>query len=299
MERSVGLYLAVSPTESDASQALSWPLTAPLTGSPMTDWRQLSGRAYVPLLATLVGLAILGATPAAMAALQRGDRSAAVATLQNQLHQLGFFDGPVTGYYGPLTQSAVLRLQQQNQLTADGVVGADTQGLLDRLKVARSTLAPAVPVANNNGLLQRGSQGEAVVKLQQQLTRLGYAVPSTGYFGAMTEAAVVQLQRDRGLKPDALVGTLTAAALASAPPASRPVAGNLRQGNRGATVVALQQRLAKLGYFTGTATGYFGPITQTAVLNFQQDHRLQVDGLVGSNTLTALGMTDVKVSAVQ
>jgi peptidoglycan hydrolase-like protein with peptidoglycan-binding domain len=311
MARSMGLYLpAVSATESGVIQVRSW--AALSVELPLAiDWC-FSRRAWVPLLATMVGCAILGSAPAAMATLQRGDHSTAVVTLQTQLQQLGFFAGPITGYYGSLTQDAVLRLQQQNRLSADGVVGPNTQALLDRLKTARSTPAPAGQLGQDAGLLQRGSSGEAVVKLQQQLTSFGYPLPSTGYFGAMTEAAVVQFQRDRQLKPDALVGTLTAAALASPPAASPPVVGSpvvsspvagspvfgsLRQGSRGAAVVALQERLAKLGYFTATATGYFGPITQTAVLNFQRDYRLQVDGVVGSNTLNAMGLGENRVSA--
>ena len=42
------------------------------------------------------------------------------------------------------------------------------------------------------------------------------------------------------------------------------------------------------GYFNATPTGYFGTITQTAVMNFQRDHGLAVDGIVGPATLNAL-----------
>ena len=303
MKRNVGLYLSAASTiELGANQELSWGTIASLARPCRIDRRRFLGRASVPLLAVMAGLAVLGTAPAALASLQRGDRNAAVTILQTRLQQLGYFDGSVTGYYGSLTQSAVLRLQQQNQLTADGIVGANTQALLDRLKTARSAPTPAIPVAQNSGVLQRGSRGEAVVRLQQQLTRFGYQVPSTGYFGPMTTAAVLQFQRDRGLKPDAVVGSLTATALVSAPAvatpaASNPVVGSLRQGSRGEAVVALQQRLAKLGYFTATATGYFGSITQTAVLNFQRDYRLQTDGVVGANTLTALGLQNSQVAA--
>lgn len=296
MEAYTSLSLNAAP---DLGQAAAQPGATPHRSTVRFDGYRLAGQVGVPLLAVMVGLTILGSSSAAMAALQRGDRNASVTLLQNDLQSLGYFNGPVTGYYGALTQDAVLRLQQQNRLAADGVVGANTQALLDRLKTTGSAPAPSKQLVNSTGLLQRGSQGESVVKLQQQLTRLGYPLPSTGYFGSMTEAAVVQFQRDRGLRQDGLVGSSTTTTLASAPAASSAIVGSLRQGNRGEAVVALQQRLAKMGYFNGTATGYFGPITQAAVLNFQRDYRLQADGVVGNNTLTALGMGDMQVSSAR
>ena len=263
-------------------------VTPPVARVELMGGRRFSGRAWVSLVAVLIGLAIFNGASAAIAAVQPGDRNAAVTVLQTKLQQLGYFNGPITGYYGPLTRSAVLRLQQQYQLAVDGVVGVNTQAVLDRLQPTAAA-APSQQLAQD-GLLRRGSRGDAVAQLQRRLTSLGYAVPSTGYWGAMTEAAVVQFQRDRGLKPDALVGTLTAAALDRAPQSDRLSLGSLRQGSRGEAVVALQQRLAKLGYFTSSATGYFGPVTEAAVFNFQRDYRLQPDGVVGANTLTALDL---------
>jgi peptidoglycan hydrolase-like protein with peptidoglycan-binding domain len=252
-------------------------------------------------LAVIVGMAILSVPASALAALQRGDRSPAVTTLQTELKQLGYFDGPITGYYGSLTQAAVVGLQAKHGLTTDGVVGSKTQAVLNQLQSA-SAPAPSQPLTQG-GMLQRGSRGDTVVQLQQRLTSLGYPLPATGYFGGMTEAAVLQFQRDRGLKADALVGLATRAALDQARPvATNPVpagSGSLRQGNSGDPVAAVQKRLANLGYFSASTTGYFGPITRTAVMNFQRDYRLQVDGIVGANTLAALGMGDAKVAAVR
>ncbi len=59
-------------------------------------------------------------------------------------------------------------------------------------------------------------------------------------------------------------------------------------GSRGAAVVALQQKLTALGYFSGEATGYFGNLTASAVKKFQQSMGLEQVGFVGPGTRAAL-----------
>jgi peptidoglycan hydrolase-like protein with peptidoglycan-binding domain len=58
----------------------------------------------------------------------------------------------------------------------------------------------------------------------------------------------------------------------------------VQQGDSGSEVTAIQQRLQELGYFQGTATGYFGSVTKAAVKDFQQAKGLNPDGVVGSKT---------------
>ena len=65
----------------------------------------------------------------------------------------------------------------------------------------------------------------------------------------------------------------------------RPV---LRHGMRGAAVQDLQQRLADLGYPPGAIDGIMGDRTTAAVLAFQADHELGIDGVVGRQTWDAL-----------
>lgn len=55
-----------------------------------------------------------------------GSSSSAVETLQRRLASLGYFDGPVTGYYGPLTTEAVTRYQRDNRISASGVANTQT-----------------------------------------------------------------------------------------------------------------------------------------------------------------------------
>src|SRR5690606_13550495 len=67
-------------------------------------------------------------------------------------------------------------------------------------------------------LLANGSAGEAVRRLQQTLSALGYPLVADGIFGNNTEKAVRAFQRDHGLDADGLAGAATQAAIARALP---------------------------------------------------------------------------------
>jgi peptidoglycan hydrolase-like protein with peptidoglycan-binding domain len=65
---------------------------------------------------------------------------------------------------------------------------------------------------------------------------------------------------------------------------------NLRRGSTGSDVSGLQQMLIDKGYDLGDtgADGKFGPRTAAAVKQFQTDFGLQVDGIAGDQTMSAL-----------
>jgi peptidoglycan hydrolase-like protein with peptidoglycan-binding domain len=64
--------------------------------------------------------------------------------------------------------------------------------------------------------LRQGDRGADVKTLQTWLTDVGYSVPSTGYFGSMTKAAVQHFQQANNLPPPSgTVGPRTAAKLVS------------------------------------------------------------------------------------
>ncbi|MCR4425173.1 MAG: peptidoglycan-binding protein [Firmicutes bacterium] len=62
----------------------------------------------------------------------------------------------------------------------------------------------------------------------------------------------------------------------------------LRVGDRGDSVIELQEYLSLAGYLDGAADGIFGPATLSAVRRFQADAKLDVDGVVGASTWDAL-----------
>ena len=78
----------------------------------------------------------------------------------------------------------------------------------------------------------------------------------------------------------------------------------LRKGDRGKSVISMQEALIKLGYLKGASDGNFGTGTKTAVENFQKENGLDVDGIAGAKTLEKLytlsdmtPMPDVDVTA--
>lgn len=61
--------------------------------------------------------------------------------------------------------------------------------------------------------LRRGDRGSDVKTLQNWLTDVGYRVPATGYFGAITRRAVWNFQEVDGIPPSGRVGRRTAQVL--------------------------------------------------------------------------------------
>lgn len=62
----------------------------------------------------------------------------------------------------------------------------------------------------------------------------------------------------------------------------------LKQGMSGNDVLALQTKLKDTGYYRGTLDGIFGFETRNAVMRFQSDQGLDVDGIAGFETLSVL-----------
>lgn len=69
------------------------------------------------------------------------------------------------------------------------------------------------------------------------------------------------------------------------------IAAVLKQGSRGDDVSTLQRKLKNWGYYSGSVDGIFGSKTKEAVKYFQRKNGLSADGIVGTKTLAALGMS--------
>lgn len=63
----------------------------------------------------------------------------------------------------------------------------------------------------------------------------------------------------------------------------------IQQGDSGSGVENIQSTLQNLGYSSSSVDGIFGELTAQDVRNFQSDQGLQVDGIVGPATSSALG----------
>lgn len=62
-------------------------------------------------------------------------------------------------------------------------------------------------------------------------------------------------------------------------------------GSQGDEVSAVQTKLSELGYYNGKIDGIFGSNTKSALISFQKDNGLTADGIAGTKTLNALGIT--------
>lgn len=84
-----------------------------------------------------------------------------------------------------------------------------------------------------------------------------------------------------------VVATVVAVAVAL-PVANAAV---IKVGSRGTTVKTIQTKLKRWGYYKGGIDGIFGNQTRDAVKYFQRRNGLTADGIVGSATARAMGIT--------
>lgn len=67
----------------------------------------------------------------------------------------------------------------------------------------------------------------------------------------------------------------------------------LRKGSQNSSVKKLQEKLIELEYDVGAMDGVFGPRTEGAVLKYQKENGLSVDGIVGDETWNSLFGEDI------
>ncbi len=70
-----------------------------------------------------------------------------------------------------------------------------------------------------------------------------------------------------------------------------------RPGSSGSEVTKIQTRLKNWGYYKGKVDGVYGSETEKAVKSFQRKNNLAVDGIAGSATLAAMGISSSSNSA--
>ncbi|HEY5116391.1 MAG TPA: N-acetylmuramoyl-L-alanine amidase, partial [Nakamurella sp.] len=113
-------------------------------------------------------------------------------------------------------------------------------------------------------------------------------------FDAAIDDAIRTFQQQRGLIVDGMVGPVTIRSLTDArwKLGDRPLTYTLSAMMTGDDVMALQTRLAEMGYNTGRPDGIFGPLTDGCVRDFQRHRGLTEDGVFGPSThreLTRIG----------
>ncbi len=135
-----------------------------------------------------------------------GDR---VTKLQNRLKALGFYDGPVTGYFGEMTEKSYKKFQKAANVYIDGIAGDSDLRILysdsapkaeaQQDEVQEET-EPATEEPKEKDTFRIGDQDEKIVNIQDKLKELNYYnEESTGYFGDITSTAVIAFQNANGL----------------------------------------------------------------------------------------------------
>lgn len=171
--------------------------------------------------------------------LRLGSVGDAVSELQAMLQLMGYYSGPIDGFYREQTQAGVVQFQEASGITADGIVGPSTWQKLfpDPASVptasapARAAAVPASTPATSSAqptqavsraavaepppaidlpILREGMFGPAVSRLQERLKSMGfYQGELDGMFGPQTAEAVQALQRRNSLSADGIVGPAT------------------------------------------------------------------------------------------
>lgn len=220
-------------------------------------------------------LAMLMSPDAKSYLVKNGMEGSDVTVIQTRLYELGYLAKKnfITGIFGDETERAVKAMQSANGLLSDGKVGEMTINLLYSEEVKAN-------------LLSFGDKNDIVLECQNRLKELGYLTTTPdGSYGNDTLAAVKLFQSRNDLVVDGYLGPTTRDLLMSS--GARP--NGLTLGAEGDTVKSIQKKLIKLGYMSsGSATGYFGEVTENAVKAFQRNNGLTVDGDVGVKTMTKL-----------
>ena len=210
-----------------------------------------------------------------------------IATIQAQLNKKGCSVGTVDGIADPTTYNAVISFQNKNGLTADGQVGPATWDVLF------DTISGGNSYSRILKLTSPLMYGEDIRAVQNKLNSLGYvAGTADGYYGNMTRNAVINFQSKKGLAADGDVGPTTWSALFNTSTSGGSGYSRILKLTSplmyGEDIRAVQNKLNSLGYNAGTADGYYGNDTRTAVISFQTARGIDIDGEVGPTTWKTL-----------
>jgi penicillin-insensitive murein DD-endopeptidase len=139
-----------------------------------------------------------------------------VEKLQDELVDLGYLTAQQkaggSGIFGPRTEKALKRFQQDNHLTPNGTLDADTEQAFLQI---------------NQGI-RLGSNGRVVEGLQDCLVALGFMTAAqkatgSGNFGLLTEQALKAFQRQHGIEPSGELMDETYKALRTGSQVTSPV----------------------------------------------------------------------------
>ncbi|MGI6190074.1 MAG: L,D-transpeptidase family protein [Clostridiales bacterium] len=248
-----------------------------------------------------------------------------VTNIQQRLSELGFYEGDITGVYDRQTAEAVRNFQQQNGLTADGIVGPDTwnavgispellqffnteynitidleekeltlrQGeqILEVYPVAVGTPSTPTPTGNwriiQKTLNPGGPFGARWMRLSVPWG--GYGIHGTdepGSIGTAASHGCVRMLNEDVIELYDIVPLGTEVKITGITFTGRTLYLGVQPGE---DVRSVQEILQELGYYGGPLDAVYDEEVRDAVLELQKDYGLISDGVVGPNTYEVLG----------
>ncbi len=153
----------------------------------------MKGRRFIALVAIL-SLCLPALTWAQGGSQPQMDQ-AEVRQAQQHLKDLGFYEGPIDGIYGPETEAALREYQARQGLQVTGALTQETQQALRQSQ-------PQGPQQAEKALEQN-----LIRQAQERLKEAGfYAGAIDGAYGPETEEALREYQKAKGLQ---VTGSLT------------------------------------------------------------------------------------------
>jgi peptidoglycan hydrolase-like protein with peptidoglycan-binding domain len=236
------------------------------------------------------------------------------------------------GVFGNDTTHAVKVFQEIFNLTQNGIIDKETWYKISYIYVSVTKLAELDSEGEWIGIgetppkvvLREGSQGADVAQLQFILNFISEFYPSVppviqdAVFRATTKTSVIGFQKTFNLTPDGVVGPTTWDMLykvykginnnveippgpVQPPVTTPPYPGTpLRKGSKGNDVLLMQQYLNVISNVYTTipklkADGIFGSATESAVIAFQKQFGLTVDGIIGPVTWNRIVAEYIKI----
>lgn len=251
------------------------------------NWLKLPSRVLLSLLFFLIALTPVSWSGSALA-INKGTTSSEVTELQKKLEAAGHFNGPITGYYGPMTEAAVKQFQSARGMNADGIAGSET---LAALGLNSETAAPDQPLTQSkvNPADDPDISPKAAVGFQKSKITPADEPDVTPESTVGLQQSKITPADEPEATPESNVGLQQSKTTpANEPDVAPESAVVLQKGDRNSQVSTLQKKLQAAGYFSGPITGYYGSLTQAAVMKFQAAKGLSTNGIADSSTLNAI-----------
>ncbi|HSJ95811.1 MAG TPA: peptidoglycan-binding domain-containing protein, partial [Myxococcota bacterium] len=188
---------------------------------------------------------------------------------QRALGARGYDVGPVDGIWGPSSQAALRNFQQAKGMTVDERLGPETLA--------------ALGVSDAGGAQAQDQERDRAGATQAQAPQRRDNQQSS----RDEERQGASLQQLTG--PEAATsGTTTSGTTGNGASAAGTANGELEAFYDTRTVLEVQRALASRGFEVGRVDGVWGPESQSALRDFQQDQRLETSGRINERTLAAL-----------